>query len=126
MSEHLGPCTSSRDRVRWRRRLGDRFAGPADELLAHVLDHFPLARNELQRLDHVLADLAQSIVAATWAARRRRIENALPRQTLRQRPTRRLAALERWHRDLVGCGHLHRGLGLRGVLLEIGELQFEL
>ena len=28
--------------------------------------------------------------------------------------------------NLVGCGHLRRGLGLRGVLLEIGKLQFEL
>ena len=61
MGEQRGPGTSARDRVRWRRRLGDRLAGPAGELLAHVLDHFPLARNELQRLGHVLADLAQVV-----------------------------------------------------------------
>lgn len=57
MGEELGPCTSARNRVRGGRWLGDRFAGPADELLAHVLDHFPLARNELQHLGHVFADL---------------------------------------------------------------------
>ena len=45
---------------------------------------------------------------------------------LRQRPAGRLAALERGDRNLVGCGHLHGGLGLRGVLLQIGELQLEL
>jgi hypothetical protein len=43
-----------------------------------------------------------------------------------QRPARRLAALEWCHRNLVGCGHLCRGLGLRRVLLEVGELQLEL
>jgi hypothetical protein len=45
---------------------------------------------------------------------------------LRRRPARRLAALEGCHRSLVSCGHLRRGLSLRGVLLEIGELQLEL
>lgn len=56
--------------MRGGRRLGDRFASPADELLAHVLDHLPLARNELQRLGHVLANLAQSTVTAAWAGAR--------------------------------------------------------
>jgi len=74
----------------------------------------------------VLADLAQSVVAAAWVGRRHRINNALPRQMLRQRSARRLAALKRRHRDLVVRGNLRRGLGLRGVLLEIGELQLEL
>jgi len=73
-----------------------------------------------------LAELAQSVVATAWAGRWHRIDNALPRQMLRQRPARRLAALERWHRNLAGCRHLHRGLGLCGVRLEIGELQLEL
>src|SRR5580692_9393127 len=102
--------------MRGGRRLGDRFADPADELLANVLDHLPLAWNELQRLGHVLANLAQSVVAAAWAGGRHRIDNALPRQMLRQRPTGRLAALERWHCNLLGC-HLRRGLSLRRVLL---------
>src|SRR6185312_5777934 len=105
------------NRMRGGRRLGDRFAGPADELLAHVLDHLPLARNELQRLGHVFADLAQSAVAAAWADRRCRIDDALPWQMFRQRPAAWLAALERWHRNLLGC-HLRRGLSLRRVLLQ--------
>jgi hypothetical protein len=86
-----------------------------------VLDHFPLARNELQRLRHVLANLAQPAIAAAWAGRRHRIDKAFSRQMLRQRPAGWLAALERWHRNLLGC-HLRRGLGLRRGLLQVGEL----
>ena len=82
---------SARDRMRGRRRLGDRLAGPAGELLAHVLDHLPLARHHLQRLGHVLAQLAQRAAAAR-AGRRRRIDDALARQMLGQRPARRLAS----------------------------------
>jgi hypothetical protein len=58
MGQELGSATSARHRARGGRRFGDHFAGPADELLARVLDHFPLARNELQHLGHVLPDLA--------------------------------------------------------------------
>src|SRR5258708_39883701 len=126
MGEQLRPCTPPRNRVRGSRWLGDRFAGPADELLTHMLDHLPLARNELQRLGHVLAELTQSVVATAWAGRRHRIDNALPRQMLRQRPARRLAALERWHRNLAACRHLLPGPGFGGLRLEIGELQLEL
>jgi hypothetical protein len=102
MGEQLRPCTPPRNRVRGSRWLGDRFAGPADELLTHMLDHLPLARNELQRLGHVLAELTQSVVATAGAGGRHRIDNAFPRQMLRQRPAGRLAALERCHRGLVG------------------------
>ena len=59
MGEQLGACAPARDWMRWGRRLRDRLAGPAGELLPHVLDHFPLARDELQRLGHILTDLAQ-------------------------------------------------------------------
>ena len=126
MGEQLGACAPARDRMRGRRRLGDRFAGPAGELLAHVLDHLPLPRNELQRLGHVLADLAQPAVAAAWAGRRRRIDDALARQMRGQRTARRLAPLERWHRDLLGCRQLRRGLGLRRILFQVGKLQLKL
>lgn len=44
---------------------------------------------------------------------------------LRQRRACWLAALEQWHRNLVGSVH-HRGFRLRGVLLQVGELQLEL
>jgi hypothetical protein len=45
---------------------------------------------------------------------------------LRQRPARRLATLERCHRNLLGCTDLRFGLGLCRVLLQISKLQLEL
>jgi ABC-type Fe3+ transport system permease subunit len=55
--------------LRWSRRLRDCLAGPAGELLAHVLDYFPLARDELQRADleedDSQAEAAARITAAT-------------------------------------------------------------
>ena len=128
MGEQLWPGAPARDRVRWGGRLADRFAGPAGELLAHVLDHLPLARNELQRLGHVLADLAQCRAAAARAGRGRRIDDPLARQMLGQRPASRPAPFERRHRHLLARrrGHLRRRLGLRGIRLQIGQLQLEL
>src|SRR5208337_4220245 len=69
------------------------LAGAAGELLAHVLDHFPLPRHELQHLGHVLADLVQK-PAAAGAGCRGRINDALARQMLGQRAARRPAPLE--------------------------------
>ena len=45
---------------------------------------------------------------------------------LGQRTARRLAPLERWHRDLLGCRQLRRGLGLRRILFQVGKLQLKL
>jgi hypothetical protein len=123
MGEQLWPGAPARDRMRRRRRLRDRLAGPAGELLAHVLDHLPLARNELQHLGHVLADLAQRLAAAARTSRRRRIDDALARQMVGERTTRGPAPFERWHGD--GLGRRCR-FGLCGILLQIGELKFEL
>ena len=50
---------AARRHMEGRRRLRDRLAVPARELLAHRLDHLPLARNDLQRLGDVLAQLRQ-------------------------------------------------------------------
>lgn len=72
--------------------VGDRFVGPANELLAHVLDHLPLARNYLQHL-RVLADACGICCRRSMAGPWYRVDNALPWQMLRQRPARRLAAL---------------------------------
>jgi hypothetical protein len=44
----------------------------------------------------------------------------------RQWTARRLAPLERQHRDRLGCRQLRRGLGLRRILFQVGKLQFEL
>ena len=62
--------------------------------------------------------------------RRRRIDDALARQMLGQRPARRLAPLESlapsiFSRPPLRC-HLRRRLGLGRVLFEVGELQLEL
>jgi hypothetical protein len=40
-----------------RRRLRNRLALPAGEALAHRLDHLPLARDDLERLGNILAEL---------------------------------------------------------------------
>src|ERR1700748_2062620 len=78
----------------WRRRLGNRLARAGRERLATVRDHLPLARNELQGLGHVLAELVQS-AAATRARRGRRIDDALARQMLGQRPASHLLPYRR-------------------------------
>ena len=127
--QELRPGAATRDRVRRRRRLGDRLARAARELLAHMLDHLPLPRDHLQRLGHVLAQLVQSAAAAR-AGRGRRIDHALARQVIRQRPARRLAPLERLHLYLRGCRRsgrqLRLGFRLRGILRHVGKLKLEL
>ena len=61
--QHMGKKVRSSpaagDRMRRRLGLGDRFATATRELLAHVLDHLPARRHELQRLGDVFAELAQ-------------------------------------------------------------------
>ena len=96
--EQRGTYTPARDRMGGRWRLGDRFAGSAGELLADVLDHLPLPRNELQCLGHVLTDLAQSAVTTAGADCWGRIDDALARQMRGPAdgaPARRRAPLER-------------------------------
>ncbi len=45
------------------------FSQSRGHLLAYVLDHLPLARNDLQRLSDRLAELTQAIAAAAVARR---------------------------------------------------------
>ncbi len=90
--QQVGAGPAARRHVEGRGRLGDRLAVPAGELLADVLDHLPLARDHLQRLGDVLAQLGQASAAATAAGRRRRLDDALTRQVLREGPTRRSLA----------------------------------
>ena len=98
----------------------------AGELLAHVLYHFPMSGHELQRLGHILADLVQKPAAARTRGRGR-INDALARQMLGQRPARRLASLEAAHRNLRLCrGQLRHGLRLRGIFFQLGKPQLEL
>src|SRR5882724_6232724 len=102
MREQLRPRAPACNWMRWRGRLRDRLAGSAGKLLTHVLNHFPSSRSELQRLGHVLADLAQPAVAAAWADRWRRIHDPLARQMLGKWTPRGLAPLERWYGHRLG------------------------
>lgn len=81
--QQLGAGTAAGDRVGGRWRLADRFAASEGELLADVLDQFPLPRNELQRLGDVLADLAQTGFPAAGAERRDGIDDPFARQVCR-------------------------------------------
>jgi len=111
-------------------RLADRLAGPAGELLTDMLDDFPLSRDHLQHLGHVLADFAQGFAAAAGTHRWAGIDDAFARQVFRQGPARRFAPLERNHRNLFPrrrrCCDLGRRLALRCGLFQIGEVQFKL
>src|SRR3954465_5313042 len=48
--QQLRPSAAARNRMERGRRLGDRLAGAAGELLPNRLDHFEAARDALQRL----------------------------------------------------------------------------
>ena len=84
----------------------------------------------LQRLGHVLANLAQRGAAAARTRGRRRMHEALARQVIRQRPARRPLALETFNLDLRGGGRSGRQLGLRlgfgRILFEIGKPKLKL
>jgi hypothetical protein len=57
------PGIAARDRMERRRRLRDRLARPAGELLAHVLGHEPSPWHHIERLGDVLADLRELATA---------------------------------------------------------------
>ena len=86
--------------------MADLLAIAAGEFLADVLDHLPPARDHLQRLGNVLAQLAQSRAAAAQARRRSRLDHPLARQMFGER-------LARW--PLAGEGHDIRRLGNRAL-----------
>ena len=92
--EEAGAGPATRHDMEGRRWLRDRLAVPAGELLAHRLDDLPLARDHLQRLGHVLAELRQPRTAAGRARARRGNDDALARQMLGKRLPRRPLALE--------------------------------
>src|SRR6202050_2905431 len=127
--QQAGARAAPRDRMPWRRWLVNGFTRAARELLTDVLDDLPRARDQLQRLGHILAELAQH-AAATRARRRRRINDAFARQMFGQRPARWLLALERRNRDLGGRRRSSRqsrlGFRLRSVLLNLRKPQLKL
>jgi hypothetical protein len=73
------PGASANDRMERRRRLRDRLAATAGELLPYRLDHFPLSWHHLQRLGNILAQLGQ-LAATARAGTRRSDHHALTRR----------------------------------------------
>ncbi len=113
-----GPA--ARRRVERCRCLRDALAVAAGELLAHGLDHLPLARDHLQRLGDVLAHFNDALRAAAAAGGRRLDDHPLARQMRRKRLARRAAALE------APDGGLRRSGGTLGgeLVLARGGLDF--
>jgi hypothetical protein len=83
--EETGASPATWHDVEGRRRLRDRLAVPAGELLADGLDDLPGPRDYLERLGHVLAKLGQPAPAASRARARRRHDDPLPRQVFGKR-----------------------------------------
>ena len=109
-----------------RRSLADLLAVAAGELLADVLDHLPLPRDDLQRLGDVLAQLAQPRAATAKANSRARLDHPLTRQMLGEGLARRTLAGEGHHIGGLGHGPLGGDLVLGGRTLELLERQLHL
>jgi hypothetical protein len=122
MGEELRASAPAGDWMRGGGRLGDRFAGPAGELLPNVLNHLPSPRDQLRP--------RRSCARSSRHSTGRPKVLPLARQMLGQRPPRRFAPFEGLHRNLLtrrrSRGHLRRRLGLRRILLQIGELKLKL
>ncbi|MCS3695191.1 hypothetical protein M2194_009285 [Bradyrhizobium elkanii] len=87
--QQVRPGKASRDRMGGRRRLGDRLAISAGELFADMLDNLPAPRLAFQGLRDHLAELVQPLAAALTTCARRGFDDALDRQIVRQRTSRR-------------------------------------
>ena len=117
---------SPRDHMERRRRLADRLAIPAGELLPHRLDHLPPPGPRLQRLRHVLAELAQTIAAAALAGRRRIDHHPLARQMVGERVALGAPACEGAHRGRLRGGLFRRQLVFGGARRQFLELERQL
>ncbi len=124
--QQVRPGKAARRHMEGRRRLRDRLATPARELLAHRLDHLPSPRDDLQRLGNVLTQPGQLRRPAAGAALRCCDHHALAGQMIRERLARRPLAFERFDR----LGPPRRILGRQLVLsrrrLQIFELKLHL
>ncbi len=116
------PRVAPGDRVERSRRLADLLAGPAAELLAHMLGDEQLPRHHVERLGDVLADLGELVAAAARAAGRRGMHDAPAWQMIGEVPAR----LRPPHMALYGIGPLRFGLCLAGCRDQIFELQLQL
>ena len=93
----MGAEEAARRGMERRGRLADLLAVPAGELLPHRLDDLEAARDLLQRLGHVLAQLRQPRSAAAGAARRRFDDDALALDVVRPGLAHRPLAREGAH-----------------------------
>jgi hypothetical protein len=124
--QQAGPGPAPRQHMEGCRRLADRLAIAAAELLADTLDHFPLPRDHFQRFGDVFAEFAQPGAATAWALRRRRFDHPLARQVRRERLTCRVFAGKARHCRRLGNGPLGGDLVLAGGALEFLEGQLHL
>ena len=124
--QEIGPEESPRRRVERCRRLGDRLAFPAGELLSDGLDDLPLPRDHLQRLGDILTQFRQAPRAAARTGRRRRNDDPLTRQVFGEWLLGGTLANERPNRRGLG-GRFFRGkLILARRRLGVLELHLEL
>jgi len=119
--EQMRSGPAARRDVERRRRLADLLAVPARHLLAHMLDHLPLARDHLQRLGDGLAELPQPCAAAARACRRSGHDDALSREVGGELLSRRALAREGGDRCRLRCGPLGGDLVLGGGRFQLRE-----
>jgi hypothetical protein len=114
--------------VAWngRGQLSDRFAVAARELLAHSLDHLPLAQDDLQCLGDILAELGQFRRSPSRTTDRSRNDDALSRDIVAKRFADWPLALERAHQLGLLRGFRRDEFVLRRGGFDFLELQFHL
>jgi hypothetical protein len=111
--------------VKRRGRLRNRLASPAGEALAYRLDHLPLARNDLERLRDILAELRKLRRTAAGAALRRCDHDPLARQMLRERLSPRAVAFEGFDGGR-GLDAFRRKFVLARIRLHVLQLHLQL
>ena len=112
------------DDVEWRGRLADLLAIPTRELLPDGLHDLPGARDRLEGLGHVLAELAQPKAAAALAGGRRIDDDPLPGEMLGKAGSRfRTRAGEPGDLGGLGQGDLGGDLVLGCAGVELFERQ---
>ena len=119
------PGPRAGDDVKGCGRLGDPLAGPAGELLAHGLDHFPVPRHDLEGLGDVLAEFDQPAAAARTGTRRWH-HHPLAWQVGRQRCPHRFLTGKATYCGGVRFGRPSGDLVFSGAGFQLLELQFQL